>query len=365
MIVLKGEYCFGETMYPPLIVDRKDPKWLLLELVLTVTTTRRTKQEMAKLGITPVQRAGEHLRILIISLFFSMDCSFVIQELQERSTLRKFAQIGEVPTADQLYRFMSRFDEESFILLTSRVLNTICKNRVSRRKTTLLIDSTAIILDLNWIRKQYSKEKLRNREYSWGYSSTHGHYIGYKLTLIIEHPSLTPLAIMIHRGSPNDSRLFTEVMDELSRRRIIREGDVLVFDKGYYSYQHYADGIIRYKVVPLIFPRNNFKIDKFRSKFVIPLEFFNKSRIDSDIQIWKDLLEKLSSLLEQVDDYAAIRGLIEDVFKVAKNALSLKRLHRYTSRSVGKMVAVTVLLVGLIISFGYDSKKPLQRLSEW
>jgi len=352
-------------MYPPLIVDRKDQKWLLLELVLIITTTRRTKQEMSKLGITPVRRAGEYFRILFISLFFSVDCSYVIQELKKRPSLRRFLHIGEVPTPDQLYHFMSKFDEKSFMLLTSRILNTICKNRVSRRKTTLLIDSTAIILDLNWIRKQYSKEKLKDREYSWGYSSTHGHYIGYKLTLVIEHPSLTPLAMMIHRGSPNDSHLFTEIMDELSRRRIIREGDVLVFDKGYYSYQHYVDGIIRYKVVPLIFPRNNFKIDKFLSKFVIPLTFFNKSRIDRDIQIWKDLFKKLSYLLEQVDDYAAIRGLIEDVFKVAKNALSLKHLHRYTSRSVEKLVAMNVLLVGLIISFGYDSKKPLQRLSEW
>ena len=32
-------------MYPPLIGDRKDPKWLLPEQVLIITTSRRTKQE--------------------------------------------------------------------------------------------------------------------------------------------------------------------------------------------------------------------------------------------------------------------------------------------------------------------------------
>lgn len=123
-------------MSPPLIVDRKDQNWLLLKLALTVTTTRRTKQEMAKLGITPVHRAGESLRILFISLFFSMDCSYVINELQKRPSLRRFAHISEVPTPEQCYQFLSRFDEKSFMVLTSRLLNTCCTKRNSRRKLT-------------------------------------------------------------------------------------------------------------------------------------------------------------------------------------------------------------------------------------
>ncbi len=352
-------------MYPPLIVDRKNQKWLLLELVLTVITSRRTKQEMAKLGITPVQRAGEYFRILFIALYFSMDCSYVLQELKQRPSLRRFAHVSEVPTPHQFYRFMSRFDESSCILLTTRILSTRCKKRNHRRKATLLVDSTSISLDLNWFRRHYTKQNLEDKEYAWGYSPTHGHYIGYKLTLVIDYPALTPLAMRIHRGSPNDSTIFTEIMNDLSRRRIIREGDVLVFDKGYYSYQHYADGICKFKVVPLIFPRKNFKKSKLFSKFVIPLPEFSRSRIKQDIQVWKLLLDKLLTLFDRVDEYATIRSLIEDVFKVAKNALSLKRLHRYTTRSVEKMVAAGVLLLGTIISLGFDSKDVLQRLAEW
>jgi len=352
-------------MDPPLIVDRKNQKWLLLELVLTITTTRRTKQEMAKLGIIPVQRAGEYIRILFISLFFSMDCSYVLQELKQRPSLRRFAHVSEVPTPEQFYRFLSRFDEKSFMVLTSRLLNTFCTKRNPRRKSILLIDSTAIILDLNWFRQRFTKQKLEGREYAWGYSSTHGYYIGYKLTLVIDHHTLTPLAMMIHRGSPNDSTLFTEIMNELSRRRIIREGDTLVFDKGYYSYQHYADGICKFKVVPLIFPRKNFKKSKLFSKFIIPLPAFSRSRIKQDIQVWKHLLDRLLTLFDRIDEYATIRSLIEDVFKVAKNALSLKRLHRYTTRSVEKVVATTVLLLGTVISLGFNSKDLLQRLAEW
>ena len=67
-------------MYPPLIVDRKDPKWLLLEQVLSITTSRRTKQELAKHGITPVSKARTVMRILLMSMFFVVDCAYVIED---------------------------------------------------------------------------------------------------------------------------------------------------------------------------------------------------------------------------------------------------------------------------------------------
>jgi len=96
----------------------------------------------------------------------------------------------------------------------------------------------------------------------------------------------------------------------------------------------------------LIFPRENFKKSALLSKFVIPLPEFSRSGIKQDIQVWKQLLDTLLTLFDRIDEYATIRSLIEDVSTVAKNALSLKRLHRYTTRSVEKMVAATVLFTG-------------------
>jgi len=55
---------------------------------------------------------------------------------------------------------------------------------------TFLVDVTAITLDLNWFKRTYSKAKLETREFKWGYSPTHGHYIGYKLTLALDSRSL-------------------------------------------------------------------------------------------------------------------------------------------------------------------------------
>ena len=66
---------------------------------------------------------------------------------------------------------------------------------------TFLVDATAITLDLNWFKRTYSKAKLETREFKWGYSPTHGHYIGYKLTLALDSRSLQPVCFLLHPGT--------------------------------------------------------------------------------------------------------------------------------------------------------------------
>ena len=154
-------------MYPPLIVDRKDPKWLLLERILTVTTSRRTTQELAKHGITPVEMAGTVLRTLLVSLFFAVECTYVVEELRKRKDLRAFAHIAAVPSADNVYRFMSRLDESQFVSLVSGVLNSLCPSGRKRRSRMVLVDSTAITLDLNWFRRTFTKAQLQSRDFGW------------------------------------------------------------------------------------------------------------------------------------------------------------------------------------------------------
>jgi hypothetical protein len=185
-------------------------------------TTRRTKQELSKQGITPVVKAGTVLRIALISMFLTVDYAYVVDELHRRTGLRRFAHIVEVPSVEEVYRFLSRFDEDQFVFVISGILNSLCLHTRRRKSGTILIDSTAITLDLNWFRRAFTKIQLQSREFSWGYSNVHGHYIGYKLTMAVEYPSLKPLAILLHRGSPHDSPLFDEILTELKRRRITR-----------------------------------------------------------------------------------------------------------------------------------------------
>jgi len=351
-------------MYPPLIVDRKDPKWLLLEQVLNITTARRTKQELAKRGITPVPKAGTVMRILLMSMFFVVDCAYVIKELRKRKALRMFAHIAEVPTPEEVYRFMSRFDENRFVSLISGILNSVCFPSCRRRSRTILIDSTAIILDLNWFKRPFTKSYLKTRDYGWGYSPIHGHYIGYKLTLAINYPSLQPLAILLHRGSPHDAPLFGDILQELNRRRIARSGDLVICDKGYYSYQNYVDGVIDFRIVPLIFSKKNFSQKNLLNRLSYPLSVFGRSDTGKKIRLFRRLVKKLLTGLADQSAYLTVRSLIEDVFKLAKNAFSLKNFHQYTTRSVKKAVCLNVLLLGLVVSLGFRSKEQLQSLAE-
>jgi len=52
---------------------------------------------MAKQGISPVNLAGT--MFVLISIFFSVDISYVISELLKRAELRRFAKLVEIPEA--------------------------------------------------------------------------------------------------------------------------------------------------------------------------------------------------------------------------------------------------------------------------
>jgi hypothetical protein len=60
-----------------------------------------------------------------------------------------------------------------------------------------------------------------------------------------------------------------------------------------------------------------------------------------------------------------IRGMIEDWNKLTKRALSMKKIHRFTYRSIVKFVSLNALLAGLLTTHGYNSKKAIQALAEW
>jgi hypothetical protein len=75
--------------------------------------------------------------------------------------------------------------------------------------------------------------------------------------------------------------------------------------------------------------------------------------------------EKEKNFFDNWEEYRPISGMIRDIFKLAKNAFSLRKLHRYTERSVVKIICLNVLLVGVVVSLGFNSKEELQRIAEW
>jgi len=352
-------------MQIPLIVDNKDSKWILLGKILKVFGSRRIKQEMARQGIKPADKAGTMLRMTFIAMFFSQEIAYVVKELKERKKLRNFVKIQEIPSDKQIYRFLSRFSEEQFVSITLGILNSLCCRR-GRNKAKIIVDSTDIQVDLNWFRRKITKKNLEDKEFKWGYSPSKGYYIGYKLTLAVDYSKKKPLAFLMHQGSPNDAKLCLEILKELKRRRVIRNGDVVMSDKGYYSYDNYLIGISRFKIVPLIFPKKNFKMNRALDGMSYPLRLFYKKRLNKKNKFFfKRLVKEFEMKLENWRKFKPVRSYIEDIFKVAKNSFSLDKIHRYTFRSVKKFVSLGVLLVGIVVLLGFDSKEELQRLAEW
>jgi len=95
------------------------------------------------------------------------------------------------------------------------------------------------------------------------------------------------------------------------------------------------------------------------------ISIFNRSNPEKEKDFYKGLVKSLKAILENWEKYKPIRVMIEDIFKLAKNAFSLNNLHRYTKRSVKKFVCLHVLLVGIVVSLGINSKEELQKIAEW
>ena len=115
----------------------------------------------------------------------------------------------------------------------------------------------------------------------------------------------------------------------------------------------------------MIFTKKTFKMWKLLGKLSYPLQVFNRSDKEAEKTFFNRLAMSLKAKLGNWEVYRPIRGIIGDVFKLAKSAFGLRKLHRYTERSVKKFVCLNVLLVGVVVSLGINSKEELQRLAEW
>jgi hypothetical protein len=154
-------------------------------------------------------------------------------------------------------------------------------------------------------------------------------------------------------------------MENLKKRRIIRKNDTIIFDRGYYSYKNYQIGISKYKIVPLIFPKENFKIQKLDDKLTYPLQVFNNKKTEKQAKkLYNTLKNELLKKIQKWKHYKPIREKIEDFFKLCKSGLNLKKLHKYTPESAKRTTILTVLLAELITTTGYNTKTALQKLSK-
>ncbi len=177
----------------------------------------------------------------------------------------------------------------------------------------------------------------------------------------MEYPSLKPIGIYLYEGSPSDAKIFLEIVKDLKRRRVLRKGDKIIADKGFCAQKNYWKSIMHHNVLPFIFPRKNLNVKRIKGRFTYPFKALKDKEVK---RLYDRLFSSFKSFLCSWENFKAVRSVIEDLFKVLKNSLSLKDLHRYSKRSVAKFVALCVLLLGMLVSMGFNTKEKLQALAE-
>ena len=351
-------------LQPGLNYNNKDKKFILLGNVFKCIESKKTKDRLNRTGFKLGSKAVKYMKIFFTSLFFNYEVSRVIDELNNKEELRNFAKIYDVPTEQQVSEYFSRFEPSNFFKFINSSLITYFKPHVSEIDE-YIVDATPVECDINVIKQFITEGHLKNLGLKWGYSTTKKHFIGFKVTVVLEKTKLVPVAIFIHSGAPNDAKIFEGILKELKRRKLIKKGDIIYFDRGYFSLKNYLIAINMYRIVPIIFPKSNFDINKIKESISLPLDAYKDMRtFEETKKEITDLVNQTVEILTNWKDLKPERGIIEDFFKAAKKAFGLGKFHSYTEKSMVKNILLSLLLTTIVVQCGFNTKTQLQRLSE-
>jgi hypothetical protein len=348
-------------MKMPLVHDIKNPVCMLLSLIFIDIDCRETRQELSRNGMKPVNKALDAIKIRLIAMFYGIDIKYVVNELNNSEELRKALHFRSTLNYLELSEVFSRFDEFQVLEFVLKRLNKEFKKNI-RRNRKIIIDSTDIQFNINLDKKFYDDRILEEKGYEIGFSSSKGKFIGGKLTIAMDYNTCQPLSMLFRPGAVSDIKIYPEILEDLKRRRILKKGDLILADKGYFSFKNYRTGLMDYKIVPLIRPKKNTRKDRVFSQFNYPLELYKKKNPLK--KLYKQLVTKLSKLYDKWDDLKAIRCKIEDFNKFFKNGVGYEQIPSYTYKSAAKTTYLSVLLAALITSKLKPDNKQLQQLAE-
>ena len=115
--------------------------------------------------------------------------------------MRKFAGFSsEIPTAEQIYEYMSKYSAEQYSKIVNSTLMRF--NKQNRRKYNRFItDTTPPACDLNNDKHFIPKEHLEKLNLKWGFSTTKGTFIRFKVTVVLNRKIIAPVSILIHSSA--------------------------------------------------------------------------------------------------------------------------------------------------------------------
>ncbi len=115
---------------------------------------------------------------------------------------------------ENIHKYFSKLDSADLNTFFSSIFKT-AKNSHKTGKKYVIIDTSAIPIDINTWRK---KNKIgKGKKYKWSYSASSGYYVGYKLILAIDAETFEILGFKIYKNSPNDSKLLVNFILRIKR----------------------------------------------------------------------------------------------------------------------------------------------------
>ena len=157
------------------------------------------------------------IKIIWTAILFNTTVKLVVQELKRDKKLRKFFKINAVPEIHSDLRILitififimilSGFNFDTYVKILNNILIQIKPLKKTWKTDIYCWYHTYKLIIYNANRKHRSKKELEKQNLKWSYSSSYGFYIGFKTTVVIEHQSTMPVAIIIHSGAPpHDSK---------------------------------------------------------------------------------------------------------------------------------------------------------------
>ena len=352
-------------MLPGLNYTKRCRKFRLLDKVFINIDDKKNRHIFSENGVKNIEMMIMCIKIVFLSKFYNYPVSRVIYEINIDKRLKRFLKIeNDVPSEAQVYEYLSRYSPDQYNNISNSFFKLFLKLNKTR-KSDWIVDATPVACDINILKKYVSPEHLEKLNLDMGFSTTKGYYIGFKATVVLEKDSLCPISIIIHSGAKNDSKIFDEVLEELKIRRLLQKGQVILFDKEYYSIENYINAINKYNVIAVIFPKQSFTIGKLDARMSTTLDIFHdKNTLEEEKNLFLKLTTTLYEKLENWKELKSVRGLIEDFFKVCKDAFGLGEFHSYTQSSMRRNIYLCILLSTLVIQQGFDTKTKLQQLAE-
>ncbi|MDR3062630.1 MAG: hypothetical protein LBU40_00635 [Methanobrevibacter sp.] len=146
----------------PMNPDKKDPVWSMFSKILKLIDSRTFQEELARNDFKSIKKHQMMFKLVLLSIFFQLDVSYVHNQVKDNENLRKFLNIDNLLSLKQTREIYSRNEDFKYLNLCLKNLNKM-KFKKIRNIKHIILDSTSITLDLKFNGKYLYKAKITNK----------------------------------------------------------------------------------------------------------------------------------------------------------------------------------------------------------